>query len=141
MDLVDALFPVSYLPEHEVEASLGEEVLVSGVVFLLATKVPGSENNGPKVVGCLRPLLIGPVSNVHSYGAHAHSSPTLHGHAPVAHPAGPVLRLTCPLIAPAFLTEDLKEGRLTNSLKKKKDVYYFMFFLKYLKLFHSFFFH
>ena len=73
LDLVDPLLTVRDLPEHEVEASTGEEVLMGGVVLLLATKVPRSEHHGSKVLVLVpRFLLIGPVTDVNTNCAHAH---------------------------------------------------------------------
>ena len=93
---IDAFFPVRNAPKDQVETASGEEILVGGVVLLLSPKVPGAEHNRAKGVLTLGPLLVGPVANVDADRAHADPLAAFHGHAPVAHASGPVLRLSRP---------------------------------------------
>ena len=57
-----------HVPHYEVERTSRYEALVSGVVFLLASKVPGHEGDAAKTGLTLTNLLVvGPVTDHYTY--------------------------------------------------------------------------
>ena len=99
LHLCDALLAVGHLPHDEVEAALGEEVLVRRVVLVLPAKVPRAERHGSVAMAAAATagagtalLLEGPVADVDADGGHGDAAAGLHVDVLVAHALRPVLR-------------------------------------------------